>query len=53
MIYSVGKGCIVISGSTILRKTTIPDYGYFDFDKVIHYRENYKINEKANAGMEQ
>lgn len=50
---TIGKGCIVTSGSTVPRKTTIPDYGYFDFDKVIHYRETYKINEKANEEMEQ
>lgn len=50
---TIGRRCIVTSGSTVPRKTTIPDYGYFDFDKVIHYREIYKINEKANEEVEQ
>ena len=41
----IGQGCIVTSGSTIQRKTYVPDWGYFDFDKIIHYREKYTINQ--------
>lgn len=40
---SIGKGCIITSGSTVPRKTYIPNWGYFDFDKIIHYREEYLI----------
>lgn len=39
----IGKGCIITSGSTVPRKTVIPDWGYFDFDKIIHYKEEYNI----------
>jgi len=38
----IGKGCIVVTGSTVPRKTHIPNWGYFDLDKVIHYYEEYK-----------
>ena len=41
---SVGKYCIVTSGSTVPRKMSIPDWGYFDFDKLLeHYHEEYNI----------
>lgn len=43
----IGQGCIVTSGSTVPRKTYIPDWGYFDFDKIIHYHEEYTINQKG------
>lgn len=40
----VGKYCIVTSGSTVPRKTIIPDWGYFDFDRLLdHYHEEYFI----------
>lgn len=40
----IGKYCIVTSGSTVPRKTCIPDWGYFDFDRVLeHYHEEYII----------
>ncbi len=41
---SIGKGCIITSGSTIPRKTRIPNWGYFDFDKIIHYSEVYNLD---------
>lgn len=34
---SIGVGCIVESGSTISRKTIIPDYSYYEIDKIMHY----------------
>lgn len=41
---SVGRYCIITSGSTVPRKTRIPDWGYFDFDKLLeHYHEEYYI----------
>lgn len=40
----IGKSCIITSGSTIPRKTSIPDWSYFDFDTCIeHYHEEYDI----------
>lgn len=46
----VGKGCIIVTGSTVPRKTHIPNWGYFDLDKVIHYYEEYsKSEEEENA----
>lgn len=39
----IGKGAIVVAGSVVPRKTTIPDWGYFDYDKVVHYREEYNL----------
>ncbi len=42
----IGKGCIVVTGSTVPRKTHIPNWGYFDLDRVIHYHEEYKKNNK-------
>lgn len=42
----IGMGCIVTSGSTVPRRTYIPDWGYFDFDKIIHYREEYAVNQQ-------
>lgn len=44
----IGTGCIITSGSTIPRKTIIPNWGYFDFDKIIHYKEKYTINQSQN-----
>lgn len=37
---SVGKCCIISSGAIVQRKTHIPDWGYFDIDRVIHYKRN-------------
>lgn len=45
----IGSGCIVTSGSTIPRNTEITDWGYFDFDKIIRYHEEYEINKVKNA----
>lgn len=45
----IGNGCIVTSGSTIPRNTAIPDWGYFDFDKIIRYHEEYEINKVKKA----
>lgn len=40
----IGKYCIITSGSTVPRKTIIPDWGYYDFDKLLeHYHEDYNI----------
>lgn len=40
----IGEGCIITSGSTVPKKTVIPDWGYFDFDKCITgYHEEYNI----------
>lgn len=40
----VGRYCIITSGSTVPRKTFIPDWGYYDFDKLLeHYHEEYNI----------
>lgn len=38
----IGKGCIVTSGSNIPRKTRIPDWQQFEFDKIIRERGKYK-----------
>lgn len=43
---SIGKGCIVTRVSTVLRKTYIPNWGYYDFDKIIYYHEDYVLNVK-------
>lgn len=40
---TTGKGCIITTGSRVPMKTHIPDWCYFDFDKIIHYRENNTI----------
>ena len=48
----IGQGCIVTSGSTIPRKTFVPDWGYFDFDKIIHYREEYAVNQQIADTVE-
>lgn len=41
---TIGEGCIITSGSTVPKKTIIPDWGYFDFDKCITgYHEEYQI----------
>ena len=45
----IGSGCIVTSGSTIPRNTEITDWGYFDFDKIIRYHEEYEINKVKKA----
>ena len=42
----IGMGCIVTSGSTVPRKTIIPDWGYYDFDKIIRYHEKYAVNQQ-------
>lgn len=34
----IGKGCIVTSGSNVPRKTYIPDWQQFEFDKIIRER---------------
>ncbi len=40
----IGEGCIVTSGSTVPKRTIIPSWGYFDFDKCIaDYHEEYNI----------
>ena len=44
----MGKGCIVTSGSTVPRKSRIPNWGYYDFDKIINYREEYKIKKEGD-----
>ncbi|MBE5951278.1 MAG: hypothetical protein E7260_06730 [Lachnospiraceae bacterium] len=41
---TIGRGCIVVTGSTVPRKTKIPNWGYFDLDKMIHYREEYYLS---------
>lgn len=46
---SIGKGCIIVTGSTIPRKTKIPNWGYFDVDRLIHYREEYYVNNHEEA----
>lgn len=38
---SIGKGCIVSSGARIPIKTNVPDWCYFDHDKIKHYSGNY------------
>lgn len=38
----IGKGCIIVTGSTVPRKTHIPNWGYFDLDRIIHYHEEYR-----------
>lgn len=38
---SIGKGCIVSSGARIPIKTKVPDWCYFDYDKIKHYSGNY------------
>lgn len=41
----IGEGCIVTSGSTVPKRTVIPDWGYFEFDRCIEdYREEYNIS---------
>ena len=40
----IGEGCIINTGSTVPRKSVIPDWGYFELDRCIeHYREEYQI----------
>lgn len=36
----IGKGCIVGTGSTVPRKTYIPDWGYYEYDKIIRYKKS-------------
>ena len=45
----IGQGCIITSGSTVPRKTIIPNWGYFDFDHIIHYQETYIINKEITT----
>lgn len=56
----IGEGCIITSGSTVPKKTVIPDWGYFDFDRCITgYHEKYNIPslgqhiKKGKDGLEQ
>ena len=35
----VGRGAIVGTGSTVPRKTYIPDWGYFETDRIIRYKK--------------
>lgn len=35
----IGKGCIIGTGSTIPRKTYIPDWKYFEYDKIVYYEK--------------
>lgn len=39
----IGEGCIILSGSIVPRKAIVPDWGYFELDKWIHYEEKYVI----------
>ena len=44
----IGKYCIITSGSNIPRKTIVPDWGYYDFDRLVeHYHEIYIIPNKG------
>ena len=44
----IGKYCIITSGSTVPRKTMIPDWGYFDIDKLLeHYHEEYYLPKRS------
>lgn len=38
----IGTGCIVTSGSNVPRKTIIPDWQQFEFDKIIRERRKLK-----------
>lgn len=40
----IGRGCIIGTGSTVPRKFYVPDWGYFEYDKIIRYK---KIEEDA------
>lgn len=42
----IGMGCIVTSGATVPRNMVIPDWGYFDFDRIIRYQEVYAVNKE-------
>lgn len=35
----IGKGCIIGTGSIVPRKTYIPDWGYFEKDRIIRYKK--------------
>jgi hypothetical protein len=39
----IGKGCIVTSGSNVPRRTRIPDWQQFEFDKIIRERNGNKV----------
>ena len=41
---TIGKGCIVTSGSNVPRKTLIPDWQQFEFDKIGRERGKYKAD---------
>ena len=45
----VGKGAIVGTGSTVPRKTYIPDWGYFETDRIISYKKN--TDNKGSEGV--
>lgn len=40
---SVGEHCIVTSGSTIPRKTVLPDWAYYEIDGWTYHKEKYEI----------
>ena len=42
----IGTGCIVTSGSNVPRKTVIPDWQQFDFDRIIRERGNLQSIEE-------
>lgn len=37
----IGRGCIVSSGARVPIKSIVPDWCYFDYDRVKHYSGNY------------
>ncbi len=42
---SIGDNCIVTSGSIVPRKTTIPDWAYFEINEWTYHKEDYVIPE--------
>lgn len=44
----IGKGCIVTSGSIIPRKLQIPNWGYYEFNKILHYKEEYCVVQEGD-----
>lgn len=42
MSVCIGKGCIITCGSNVPRKTVIPNWQQFEFDKIIRERANSK-----------
>ena len=39
----IGRGCIVTSGSNVPRRTRIPDWQQFEFDKIIREKNGTKV----------